>query len=124
MRCDARNGTNLCWRARPADALADHDYFLAGGGSVAHSPDGGQESPDGCVSAGPLCARLGEYLKRAQVAGVFDRYDRWILRRLRSFIGKRWRDGAWRRYPDRYFWFRLGLTRRYHLRRDFVREFD
>jgi group II intron reverse transcriptase/maturase len=66
----------------------------------------------------------GEYFKRAQVAGVFDRYDRWILWRLRSFLAKRWRNGLWRRYPDRYFWFHLGLTRLYHLRRDFLHEFQ
>jgi Group II intron, maturase-specific domain len=57
----------------------------------------------------------GEYFKRAQVAGVFDRYDRWILRRLRAFVAKRWRNGLWRRYPDRYFWVHVGLTRLYRL---------
>jgi RNA-directed DNA polymerase len=66
----------------------------------------------------------GEYFKRAQVAGVFDRYDRWILRRLRAFVAKRWRNGLWRRYPDRYFWLHLGLTRLYQLRRDFLRELE
>ena len=66
----------------------------------------------------------GEYFKRAQVAGVFDRYDRWILRRLRAFVAKRWRNGLWRRYSDRYFWLHLGLTRLYQLRRDFLRELE
>jgi RNA-directed DNA polymerase len=66
----------------------------------------------------------GEYFKRAQVAGVFDRHDRWILRRLRAFVAKRWRNGLWRRYPDRYFWVHLGLTRLYSLRRDFLRELE
>jgi RNA-directed DNA polymerase len=66
----------------------------------------------------------GEYFKRAQVAGVFDRYDRWILRRLRAYMAKRWRNGLWRRYPDRYFWLHLGLTRLYQLRRDFLRELE
>ena len=66
----------------------------------------------------------GEYFKRAQVSGVFDRYDRWILRRLRAFVAKRWRNGLWRRYPDRYFWVHLGLTRLYQLRRDFLRELE
>jgi hypothetical protein len=59
-----------------------------------------------------------------QVAGVFDRYDRWITRRLRAFVAKRWRNGLWRCYPDQYFWFHLGLTRLYHLRRDFIRELE
>ena len=64
----------------------------------------------------------GEYFKRAQVAGVFDRFDRWILRRLRAFVARRWRNGLWRRYPDRYFWVHLNLTRLYRLRQDFLRE--
>jgi RNA-directed DNA polymerase len=66
----------------------------------------------------------GEYFKRAEVAGLFDRYDRWITRRLRAFVAKRWRNGLWRRYPDRWFWFHLGLTRLYHLRRNFIRELE
>jgi RNA-directed DNA polymerase len=66
----------------------------------------------------------GEYFKRASVAGVFDRNDRWILRRLRAYVAKRWRNGLWRRYPDRYFWVHLGLTRLYQLRRDFLRELE
>jgi RNA-directed DNA polymerase len=64
----------------------------------------------------------GEYFKRAQAAGVFDRHDRWILRRLRAFVAKRWRNGLWRRYPDRYFWVHLNMTRLYRLRQDFLRE--
>jgi group II intron reverse transcriptase/maturase len=49
----------------------------------------------------------GEYFKRAEAAGVFDRHDRWITRRLRAYVAKRWRNGLWRRYPDQYFWFQL-----------------
>jgi hypothetical protein len=93
-------------------------------------------STAGCVAAlatrrARISARLdryvrgwGEYFKRASVAGVFDRYDRWILRRLRAYVAKRWRNGLWRRYPDRYFWVHLGLTRLYQLRRDFLRDFE
>jgi RNA-directed DNA polymerase len=66
----------------------------------------------------------GEYFKRAEASGVFDRHDRWITRRLRAYVAKRWRNGLWRRYPDQYFWFQLGLTRLYHLRRDFIRELE
>ncbi len=64
----------------------------------------------------------GEYFKRAEVAGVFNRYDRWITRRLRAYLAKRWRNGLWRTYPDQWFWFHLGLARLYHLRRNFIRE--
>jgi group II intron reverse transcriptase/maturase len=66
----------------------------------------------------------GEYFKRAEASGVFDRHDRWITRRLRAYVAKRWRNGLWRRYPDQYFWFHLGLTRLYHLRRSFIRELE
>jgi hypothetical protein len=64
----------------------------------------------------------GEYFKRAEVAGLFDRYDRWITRRLRAFVAKRWGNGLWRRYPDTWSWSHLGLIRLYHLRRNFIRE--
>jgi hypothetical protein len=77
------------------------------------------------VSRLDRCLRgWGDYFKRAQVAGVFDRYDRWILWRLRAFVAKRWRNGLWRRYPDRYFWVHLGLTRLYRLRQDFLRDLE
>jgi hypothetical protein len=66
----------------------------------------------------------GKYFTRAQVAGVFDRLDRWITRRLRAFLVKRWRNGLWRRYPNQFFWFRLHLTRLYHLRRAFRHDFE
>ena len=66
----------------------------------------------------------GEYFKRAEASGVFDRLDSWITRRLRAYMAKRWRNGFWRRYPDQYFWHQLGLTRLYHLRRAFIRELE
>ncbi len=56
----------------------------------------------------------GEHFKRAEraeLAGLFDRYDRWITRRLRAFAAKRWRNRFWRRYPDQWVWFHVGLTR-------------
>jgi RNA-directed DNA polymerase len=64
----------------------------------------------------------GEYFKRAQAAGIFYRLDRWITRRLRAFLARRWRNALWRRYPDEYFWSHLRLTQLYHLRRGFLRE--
>jgi len=64
----------------------------------------------------------GEYFKRAQLSGVFYKHDRWITRRLRAYKAKRWRNGLWRRYSDKYFWFQLGLTRLYGLRRQFTRD--
>ena len=64
----------------------------------------------------------GEYFKRAQVSGIFSRHDRWILRQLRAYRAKRWRNALWRRYPDTYFWRHLGLVRLAMLRHDFIRD--
>src|SRR5207247_6701991 len=106
---------------------------LIGNGSLValdRLEDGAADEPDLLVQRlrHPLLD-FGEAIKRAvlearrgEVAGLFDRYDRWITRRLRAFVAKRWRTGLWRRYPDQWFWFHLGLTRLYHLRRNFIRE--
>jgi group II intron reverse transcriptase/maturase len=47
--------------------------------------------------------RIGELRERGR------RLGRWILRRLRAFLAKRWRTANWRRYPDHFFYRRLGL---------------
>jgi RNA-directed DNA polymerase len=65
----------------------------------------------------------GEYFKRAQASGVFDRLDQWIARRVRAYRAKRWRNTYWRRYPDQYLYGQLGLVRLYAMRRNYHREF-
>lgn len=65
----------------------------------------------------------GEYFKRAQASGVFDRLDQWIARRVRAYRAKRWRNTYWRRYPDQYLYGQLGLVRLYAMRKNFHREF-
>ena len=82
------------------------------------------------VSFPAMMARLneylrgwGEYFKRAQASGVFDRLDQWIARRVRAYRAKRWRNTYWRRYPDQYLYGQLGLVRLYAMRRNFHREF-
>src|SRR5437899_4879026 len=43
---------------------------LSGGGTAAHPPDGGPESPGGGVPTEPLCARLGRILQASRGGGA------------------------------------------------------
>lgn len=48
----------------------------------------------------PLIRGWGEYYKKAHVRKLFNRLDRWIVRRIRSHRFKRWRNGGWRQLPE------------------------
>ena len=48
----------------------------------------------------PLLRGWGEYYKKAHVRLLFNRLDRWIVRRIRSHRFKRWRNGGWRQLPE------------------------
>ena len=48
----------------------------------------------------PIIRGWGNYYRKANVRKLFHRLDGWIERRLWSFISKRWRNTAWRRYPS------------------------
>ena len=41
----------------------------------------------------------GEHYKRAHVRGLFQKLDRWIVRRLWAHRSRRWRSYAWRKLP-------------------------
>src|SRR5436309_6393384 len=43
---------------------------FSGGGTAAHPPDGGQESPGGGVPTGPISARLGRVLQASRGGGA------------------------------------------------------
>ena len=45
---------------------------------------------------------------------IFNQLDRWIERRIYSFLAKRWRNGMWRTYPSGKL-IDLGLVRLTHL---------
>lgn len=47
----------------------------------------------------PLLRGWGEYYKRAHVRRLFNRLDRWIIRRIWSHRYKRWRNVGWKRLP-------------------------
>src|SRR5215468_9418694 len=59
----------------------------------------------------PLLRGWGEYYKRANVRQLFNRLDRWILRRIWSHRFKRWRKAGWRWLPRRKLYGEYGLVR-------------
>lgn len=58
----------------------------------------------------PLLRGWGEYYKRAHVRLLFNRLDRWILRRIWSHRCKRWRNAGWKRLPERVLYGEFGLV--------------
>jgi RNA-directed DNA polymerase len=48
----------------------------------------------------PVLRGWGHYYKRAHVRRLFNRLDRWIVRRIWSHHFRRWRNGGWRRLPE------------------------
>ena len=63
----------------------------------------------------PVIRGWGNYYRKANVRTLFHRLDGWIERRLLSFIAKRWRNTAWRRYPTSRLVNEFGLVRLIHL---------
>src|SRR5690349_7169846 len=63
----------------------------------------------------PIVRGWGNYYRKANVRKLFHRLDGWIERRLWSFISKRWRNTAWRRYPSACLIADFGLVRLIHL---------
>jgi hypothetical protein len=63
----------------------------------------------------PIIRGWGNYYRKANVRTLFHRLDGWIERRLWSFIGKPWRNTAWRRYPSSRLIADFGLVRLIHL---------
>ena len=59
----------------------------------------------------PIIRGWGNYYRKANVRKLFHQLDGWIERRLWSFIAKRWRNTAYRKYPTRRLVTELGLIR-------------
>jgi RNA-directed DNA polymerase len=57
----------------------------------------------------PVLRGWGRYYRIGDLRRLGRRLDRWVLRRLRAYMAKRWRTANWRRYPDPFFYRRLGL---------------
>jgi RNA-directed DNA polymerase len=58
----------------------------------------------------PLLRGWGEYYKRAHVRLLFNRLDRWIIRRIWSHRYKHWRNAGWKRLPSRVLYREHGLV--------------
>ena len=58
----------------------------------------------------PLLRGWGEYYKRAHVRKLFNRLDRWIVRRIWSHRFKRWRNGGWKQLPTATLYREYGLV--------------
>jgi RNA-directed DNA polymerase len=58
----------------------------------------------------PILAGWGRYFRRAHVRLLFNRLDRWIVRRIWSHRLKRWRNAGWKRLPARVLYGEYGLV--------------
>jgi len=63
----------------------------------------------------PVIRGWGNFYCKAHVRLLFNRLDRWIERRIYSFLAKRWRNTMWRRYPTARLIEEYGLVRLTHL---------
>ena len=63
----------------------------------------------------PVIRGWGTFYRKAHVRLLFNRLDRWIERRLYSFLAKRWRNGRWRTSPSSRLIGEFGLVRLTHL---------
>jgi RNA-directed DNA polymerase len=57
----------------------------------------------------PILRGWGNYYKKAHVRKLFNRLNRWIVRRIWSHRFKRWRNLGWRLLPDRTLYREYGL---------------
>jgi len=46
----------------------------------------------------PVITGWGRFFRIGELRQVGHRLDRWILRRLRAYMARRWRTANWRRY--------------------------
>lgn len=58
----------------------------------------------------PIIRGWGNYYCKANVRLLFNRLDRWILRRIWSHRRKRWRNTGWKTLPPRKLYRELGLV--------------
>lgn len=63
----------------------------------------------------PVIRGWGNYYRKAHVRKLFNRLDRWIVRRLWSQRHKRWRTCGWKSLPGAKLYGELGLVSLVHL---------
>lgn len=49
----------------------------------------------------PVIRGWGNYYHKSYVRKLFNKLDRWIIRRLWNHQYKRWRNAGWKKYPER-----------------------
>ena len=58
----------------------------------------------------PVIRGWGNYYYKAHVRKLFNRLDRWIVRRIWAHRYKRWRCCGWEQLPERKLYGELGLV--------------
>ncbi|WP_342768297.1 group II intron maturase-specific domain-containing protein [Cohnella lupini] len=51
-------------------------------------------------SINPVIRGWGNYFRKAHVRKLFNRLQRWIIRRIWSHRFKRWRNAGWKKLPE------------------------
>ena len=67
-------------------------------------------TPELIEQLNPLVRGWGHYFKRAHVRTLFNRLDRWIVRRIWSHRYKRWRCSGWKSLPATKLYGEFGLV--------------
>ena len=58
----------------------------------------------------PVIKRWGNYFRKAHVRKIFNKLDRWIIRRLWNHRYKKWRNCGWRKHPTKDLYQKYGLV--------------
>jgi RNA-directed DNA polymerase len=58
----------------------------------------------------PVIRGWGNYYCKAHVRKLFNRLDRWIVRRIWSHMYKRWRNTGWKKLPETRLYGEMGLV--------------
>lgn len=58
----------------------------------------------------PVIRGWGTFYRKSHVRKLFNRLDRWVIRRLWSHRLKRWRNAGWKKYPTKRLYGEYGLV--------------
>jgi RNA-directed DNA polymerase len=67
-------------------------------------------TPELIAELNPVVRGWGNYYKRAHVRKLFNRLNRWIVRRIWSHQYKRWRNAGWKHLPESRLYGEHGLV--------------
>jgi RNA-directed DNA polymerase len=68
------------------------------------------ETRDLIEEINPVIRGWGNYYCKAHVRKLFNRLDRWIVRRIWSHAYKRWRNAGWKKLPEARLYGEMGLV--------------